>query len=237
MAERTVIFHYHIFKNAGTSFDAILERNFPGRCLSAEFSGGDNAMQVAAWIARSPHITAFSSHTATGPVPVVPGVRIISALWLRDPVARILSAYRFERLQAQTLPDPDPFARLASENDLSGYVRARLAVESDRQCRNFQVLRLAQFVRRQAPEPVRAAEALRRLSFVGEVERFGACMERFAALVRPVWPGFDPGQAHLNRSAPAPAADLPQDVAALLESTNGLDRDLIRTARRIVWAG
>lgn len=237
MAERTVILHYHLFKNAGTSFDAILQRNFPGRWTTAEFGGGDNAMQVAAWIARQPDMVAFSSHTATGPVPVVPGVRIISALFLRDPVARIRSAYAFERRQSRGAADPNLGARLAGQHDLDGYVRARLAIDGDRQCRNFHVLRLAQFVRRPAPELQRATEALRQLSFVGEVERFGDSMARFAALVRPVWPGFDPGSAHLNRSGGDDAAPLPPALAALLEDSNRLDRKLIEAARASVWAG
>ncbi len=234
MAERTVILHYHLFKNAGTSFDGILQRNFPGQWTAAEFPGGDNSMQVAAWIARNPGMVAFSSHTATGPVPVVPGVRIISALFLRDPVARIRSAYLFERRQ-NAASEANLGARLASATDFDGYVRGRLAVPGDRQCRDFHVVRLAQFVRRIAPELQRATEALQRLSFVGEVERFGHSVERFAALVRPVWPTFDPGQVHLNRSAAEDGLQISAELAGLLEANNRLDRQLIARARETVW--
>jgi hypothetical protein len=234
VTERTVILHYHLFKNAGTSFDGILQKNFPGQWTAAEFPGGDNSMQVAAWIARNPGMVAFSSHTATGPVPVVPGVRIISALFLRDPVARIRSAYLFERRQ-NAGDAANLGARLASETDFDGYVRGRLGIAGDRQCRDFHVVRLAQFVRRIAPELQRATEALQRLSFVGEVERFGHSMDRFAALVRPVWPGFDAGHVHLNRSAAEEGPAMTAELAALLEANNQLDRKLIAHARETVW--
>lgn len=234
MAERTVILHYHLFKNAGTSFDGILQRNFPGQWLSAEFPGADNSGQVAAWIASNPQAVVFSSHTATGPVPVIPGTRVISALFLRDPVARIRSAYLFERKQKAA---DNLGARLAATSDFEGYVRGRLAVPGDRQCRNFHTVRMAQFVRRVAPELQRATEALAQLSFVGEVEQFARSMDRFARLVRPVWPAFDPALVHLNRTVSEERIEIGPDLAALLEESNLLDRKLIERARASVWAG
>jgi hypothetical protein len=234
--ERTVILHYHLFKNAGTSFDGILKRNFPGQWVTAEFAGNDNAAAVAAWIAGNPQGVVFSSHTATGPVPVVPGCRVITALFLRDPVARIRSAYLFERRQAQAPGDDRPAARLAASTDFEGYVRARLDTPGDRQCRDFHVQRLAAFARRRGvPELERATQALGLLSFVGEVERFGASMDRFAALVRPVWPGFDPRQEHLNRSEREEGVEIGPALAALLAEANAEDHALIDRARARLW--
>src|SRR5690606_24093891 len=132
--ERVVILHYHLFKNAGTSVDRILEYNFPGRWVTAEFKRKPgplgNSDLVAKWIVDNPEAVAFSTHTAWGPIPEKPGVRLISVLFLRDPIERIRSAYRFERQQ-----QADTFgARLAKEHDFEGYVRARLAIPNDRQC-------------------------------------------------------------------------------------------------------
>ena len=96
---RTVVLHYHLFKNAGTSVDRILQDNFANTWVTEEFpaSGGNNTDRVEAWIADTPDAVAFSSHTMMGPLPAVPGVRVIPVMLLRDPVARIRSAYRFER--------------------------------------------------------------------------------------------------------------------------------------------
>ena len=98
---RTVILHYHLFKNAGTSVDQILRRNFGDRWVTREFStaGADNSAEVADWIRANPHAVAFSTHTALGPPPLIEGVNLITVMLLRDPVARIRSVYRFERKQ------------------------------------------------------------------------------------------------------------------------------------------
>jgi hypothetical protein len=235
LADRTVILHYHLFKNAGTSFDGILKRNFPGRWVSTEFKGSDNSADVSAWIQSNPDAAAFSSHTATGPVPVIPGVRVISALFLRDPVERIRSAYLFERRQTFQ-PDSDRSRlNLAAQTDFEGYVRGRIAVAGDRQCRNFHCARLASFVRRPGPELDRAMDALGVLDFVGEVETFDLWMARFARLVSDIWPRFDPAALHLNRTDMEPAVAISPDLAALLLENNLLDYELIARARATIW--
>ncbi|MGR3732958.1 sulfotransferase family 2 domain-containing protein, partial [Pseudophaeobacter sp.] len=147
---RTVILHYHLFKNAGTSLDQILKRNFGDRWVTREFSmkGGDNSAQLADWIREEKDAVAFSTHTGAGPVPEIEGVRVVSVMLLRDPIVRIRSAYQFERKQcADTLG-----ARLAKEVDFETYVRTRLEMPHDRQCRNFHTHRLASMVPGADPE-------------------------------------------------------------------------------------
>lgn len=237
MTERTVILHYHLFKNAGTSFDGILRRNFPGRWVQREFDahGRANAGAVEEWIAGTPGAVAFSSHTANGPLPRIDGVRVISVAFLRDPVARIRSAYAFERRQGLSKPGALVGADLAARTDLAGYVAARLSVRGDRQCRDFHVARLSTFV----PGPPereleRAIAALSLLDFIGRVEDFSGSLDRFARLVRAHWPHFDPRSLHLNRSAPEEAEASPA-VLALLEENNAQDRALIAAAEAGIW--
>ena len=50
---RTVILHYHLFKNAGTSVDRLLQRNFPDAWATREFSGRNNTAQVIEWISQT----------------------------------------------------------------------------------------------------------------------------------------------------------------------------------------
>ena len=176
---RTVILHYHLFKNAGTSVDAILKRNFGDRWVTREFpvNGGNNTALVEDWIRETPEAVAYSSHTMMGPIPRVEGVRVISFMLLRDPIERIKSAYRFERRQ-----DADTWgARLAKEHDFEGYVRARLARPGDRQCRNFQTYRLASLAPGKGTELERAKRALKMLTVVGRVEAFDQAMQRLTA--------------------------------------------------------
>jgi hypothetical protein len=236
LSVRTVILHYHLFKNAGTSFDGILRRNFPSSWVSREFDNPNNAERVSAWIESEPSATAFSSHTANGPVPAIPGVRVISCLFLRDPIARIRSAYQFERRQILARGDaasPEQRARHAS---LEAYVRARLAVRGDCQCRDFHCARLASVVPGPEPELERAKAGLERLSFVGRVEDFQRSMAQFCALATPVWPGFDAPAMHLNRSDHDESDVMDAALSELLEGSNLADRALIRHAERTLWA-
>lgn len=223
---RTVILHYHLFKNAGTSLDRILRENFEDGWVTTEFPGGsrDNSRKVAGWIDAHPEAVAFSTHTAMGPVPLIDGTRIVSVMLLRDPVARIRSAYRFERKQqADTWG-----AELAKQHDLEGYVQARLARQGDRQCRNFQTQRLASMVPGDGPELARAELALKQLSVVGLVEEFDAVIQRLTRVLRPAFPSFEGRSVRANTTTPAPETDMDRRVNAALEAANADDRHLWR---------
>ena len=228
---RTVILHYHLFKNAGTSLDRILKDNFAETWLTAEFSpsGGNNTDQVVSWIAETPDAVTYSSHTLLGPLPQIAGVQIIPVILLRDPLARIRSAYQFERKQ-----DVDTWgAELARTHDLEGYVRARLDRKGDRQCRNFQTSRLASMVPGDTPEVGRAISAVRlfqKTGVIGRVEKFAATLDALTARVKPVFPDFkaevvranvsakpDGGQSE-NNALMALLGEVNQDDLAVLEA-------------------
>jgi hypothetical protein len=215
--ERTIILHYHLFKNAGTSVDAILKRNFPGKWVTREFpvKGENNTALVEDWIRETPEAVAYSSHTMMGPIPQVEGVRVISCMLLRDPIERIKSAYRFERTQqADTWG-----AKLAKEHDFEGYVRARLARPGDRQCRNFQTYRLASLMPGEGTELERAKRALAALSVVGRVEAFDDAMGRLKA----AYPGIRYQAVRANTSENRARVEMPDDLERLLIDQNRLD--------------
>lgn len=224
MTQRTVILHYHLFKNAGTSVDRLLKDNFAERWVTREFpaNGGNNSALVADWITSNPEAVAFSSHTMLGPLPVLDGVEIISVIFLRDPIARIISAYTFERHQAVDTLE----TKLAKEHDLEGYLRARLAIPGDRQCRNFQTNRLASFVPGPEVELERATKALKLLTIVGRVESFDASIAAFAAVIKPHWPAFQVGRVHANQTKGS-EKPLESHVLDLLEKNNRADRALL----------
>ena len=98
---RTVVLHYHLFKNAGTSVDALLKRQFPRGWVTREFPSEPeaNARQLAAWLAEDDEAVAFSTHTGLLPPPVVPGLKVVPVIFVRHPLDRIASAYSFEHTQ------------------------------------------------------------------------------------------------------------------------------------------
>jgi len=175
---KTVILHYHLFKNAGTSLDAAFKENFKGdEWVTAEFPAqpAENREMVKQWIIDNPQAKCFSSHTAMLPPPQIEGVKVLPVIFMRHPIDRIASAYEFEKKQGG-----DSFgAVLARNTDFSGYVETRLALPHDRQCRNFHLHRFAaMFGERQGDEFVRAKMAIEKLPFVGVVEAFAQSLVR-----------------------------------------------------------
>jgi hypothetical protein len=228
---RTIVLHYHFFKNAGTSFDTILQNNFGDRWITKEFSNRPlgHMELVADWIRQHPDADAFSTHTAFGPIPKMDGVNIVSVIFLRDPIERIRSVYKFERTQGvNTLG-----AKLAAENTFEGYVRARLALEGDRQCRNFQTARLASFVRGPEPELDRAIAGLKELSLVGLVDDFDQSIAQLAAILRPYFPEFAWKQVRANASPGGPHEVERPAFRKLLKEANNLDEELVRRAKML----
>lgn len=230
MQTRTIILHYHLFKNAGTSLDKILQDSFPGRWVTREFppQGGNNTDMVEDWIRSEPDAVVFSSHTMLGPLPRIDGVRIISVLFLRDPIARIRSAYRFERNQQLDAPGPN----LAKSTDFGGYVRTRLSRPGDRQCRNFHTHRLASMVPGPGPELDRAMQAMDQIDVIGLIEDFDGSMERLKGAVTPSYPSFNYTSVRANVSKPgiSTQADDPK-LTALLQQNNSDDLALLKAAR------
>lgn len=222
---RTVILHYHLFKNAGTSVDRILKDNFGSGWVTQEFPGPrgpqGNTAEVEDWIRSVPDGIAFSTHTAQGPLPDIPGLRVISFLLLRDPIKRIRSAYQFEKTQqAETFGSV-----LAKHTDLEGYVRVRQALPHDRQCRNFQTARLAAFVPGPEPEIDRAKEALTRLSVTGTVEDFSGAIAKLSDAVKADFPEFQ--WAEVRQNVSREEAALAPALYDLLHQTNEDDFALL----------
>jgi len=192
---RLVLFHYHLFKNAGTSIDEMLARNFGRQWESQEFPRQGNAAAVTSFIQQRSDLKAISSHTAFLPVPQISGVRVFPILFLRHPIDRLRSAYEFERRQEAGTPG----AHLAKTHDLAGYLQELLKRPRHRQARNFQTFRLS----RNEPdnrgsELQRALHALDTLPFVGLVEAYEQSIDRLNGLLRPWLPDFSTSVAHRN---------------------------------------
>ena len=230
--ERTIILHYHLFKNAGTSVDAILKRNFGDKWVTREFPpmGENNTSMVEEWIRETPEAVAYSSHTMMGPIPQIEGVRVISFMLLRDPIERIKSAYRFERTQqADTWG-----AKLAKEHDFEGYVRARLARAGDRQCRNFQTYRLASMMPRAGIEQERAKRVLEELKVVGRVEAFDDAIERLTNVLITAYPKFSATEVKANSSEGKGGVEMSEELAGDLKVANADDLIILQAQRLLV---
>jgi hypothetical protein len=97
----TVVYiHVHIPKNAGTTFNNILRRNFGnGYATTPEPRPGYimSPAEKRAWLRGHPNTTCVSGHAFRYPAPPEPGRQFRYIAFLREPVARLVSLYAYER--------------------------------------------------------------------------------------------------------------------------------------------
>jgi len=101
---RHIIVHGHIFKNAGTSFDWSLKRNFGDGFIDHK-DQNDKYQRAPAYLAgfldAAPGLKAIASHHLHRwmPLPQRTRVNLIPCFLLRHPIERVRSVYNFERNQ------------------------------------------------------------------------------------------------------------------------------------------
>lgn len=234
---RPLIVHYHLFKNAGSSVDAILRANFANRWRGAEFAPewATQLLELDEILAKDNELIAISSHTLSFPPSRIPGAQVLPIVFLRHPLDRQKSAYNFERTQrADTLG-----ARVAKDRDFAGYIRTRLGDPEDRGCRDFQAWRLAMMEPTgEGTELERALRVIDTLPFVGLVEAFEQSIVALERLLRPLFPAFRGFVVRENVTHPAGqtlderlrgiASALGPDLLRAFETANGGDFELYR---------
>ena len=237
MQDRSVVIHYHIYKNAGSSVDAMLQASF-GDGWQA-FEGLTRAPKTSEEIRRflvgRPLLRALSTHTGRPPLPAPHYLPIV---FLRHPILRARSAYRFA-LQDNTQPDHSA----AAIGDFAAYVRWAVdGSEGGHVIRDYQVVHLsAASFREDSIRKARATEAdlaeacalLNEWGIVGIVEQFDRSAALFQRTYGPKVPGLALSPVWANRTAESPVSiedeiqsirrTLGPTLYAALEARNDLD--------------
>lgn len=184
-----VIVHYHIFKNAGSTIDHILQNNFGDAWLPFEGEKAHSRIspqELKSFILSHPGIRAVSSHNAILPVPAIPGISIAPIVFLRHPLDRIRSIYDFERYQGQ-LPGPvSRGAEHAAKLNFDDYIQWRFDTSRNGVTHNYHtawLLHHPHFILRdiQQQDYEQALNTLNALPFFGLVERFDDSLRLLSA--------------------------------------------------------
>ncbi len=205
---RTVIVHYHIFKNAGSTFDSMLEATFGARWANfdkPQAAAYITPSEMAEFIVSHPDLAAISSHHAVLPLPEIPGVTLLPALFLRHPLDRARSVYDFERRQGIEAGPVSKGAEQAAKMSFAEYLRWRLDATVNGVVANFQTVRLIhnpKFNRHKLTEDdfQLAWRRLRELPFVGLVEDFDSSVYRFSILAKSKYIDFASEYVSHNQS-------------------------------------
>lgn len=177
---RSVILHYHLFKNAGTSVERLLRSSLGKAWCSwdkpepgAKISGAE----MQRWLEENPHIRAVSSHQLVPPVPVG-DFHVIPIVFVREPLSRVRSAWLFEWQKQQGLDAP--------KGSLTDYIEHKFEQKNTSVIANFQTARLSnkqyddvkQRLHRYNHELLPAAcQFIDSLPFIGLVERFSESLQ------------------------------------------------------------
>jgi hypothetical protein len=246
---RPVLVHYHIFKNAGTSVDWMLERSFSDAWSTVEGRTATDILSsehVRRFLEANAHLSAISSHLARPPLPW-PGAKAI--VYLRHPIERVRSVFAFVAADAS-----QPNHHIAKERGFRGYVRWALgSADGGVVIRNYQVVHLSEASFR-APH-VHMANATRNdletavaylneWRTVGVVSRFDESCRAFEAAYRPLFPALRMTPIRLNvtrergidlATSCAQIRDaLGADVYDRLVDANELDLELFQQANHLL---
>jgi len=243
---RFVILHYHLFKNAGSTLESILDHSFGERfgTLETPVDGGlISHRELVRFLDRRPELCAFSSHQIRYPLPQAPGYLFFDICFLRDPLDRLRSFYDYFRQR----PNPaDPVSDLANHCTLGDFA-AGMIRDHSLFIRNNQVNLLACGGDSDEPGERDLELAIRRMaesSFLGVVDCFEQSVVAGAAALRPAFPELDCARPAVNvsrgmqgtlagRIAELREACRPEVYDELLRIT-ALDRRLVDHAREEV---
>jgi len=189
---RVVIIHNHLFKNAGTTIDFALRRNFGDQFLDHrdDESMMKGSSYLGPFLLENPDIVALSTHNLTLPLPALEGVYLPMIMMLRHPIERVTSVYHFERKQLDSDTEGAVYAR---GHSLKEYIQWRMIQSVTNTVRNFYMGR-SMPPRPSANQPFTknefhdACDFLRNVEMLGFVDQFDESMVLFEEFLKPIFP-------------------------------------------------
>jgi hypothetical protein len=239
---RFVAVHYHIFKNAGSTVERILEREFPGAFARLHGSTPDatlDAEDLAAFLQDHPGVRAVTSHHLRYPAPVIRNAVIFDCCFLRHPLERLDSLYSYFR----RIDSTDPLCRSARRQTPAEFMQALIG-RAPHFVSNVQVTYLASrgaFTRPAGEDDLeRAAAMVRQMALPGVVEMFDESMVAGEHFLRPAFPSLclSSHAVNVSRRAMADPEEREQrligrwgaELYGELTRLNRLDLRLVETA-------
>lgn len=244
---RVIIVHGHIFKNAGTTFDWALSRNFDADFIDHPDNDEmrlDGASCLANVIGQNPQLKAVASHHLYRwmPMPELPGVTLIPCFFIRHPIERVRSVYSFERNQNSNTPG----AVHAKKYSFKDYVAWRMDHRGGGVVMNYQIKYCSGRPGTDISDAFisNTADYLANNTLTGIVDRFDESMVYFEEKLGANFPNIDLSYVRQNVSrkkflAPQKVEKKVEAVlkelkegAAVLEKNNRADIELYALANK-----
>lgn len=206
--KRKVIVHFHFFKNAGTTIDYILRRNFPKGFFSLDKQIPSAIIPPEdgiEFIQKNRTLQVLTSHQLLYPLPEHKNLLIYSIFFLRHPIDRIYSAYQFNRKRNDWPKDS-----VEKQLSFKDYIIWRIDTNG-KGFRDFHVHRLTKKINNfnlTEKERIDAAkEILQSSDFFGIVERFDDSLTLMRDYLCQDFPKIDYAYTIQNRSSKIDSLD------------------------------
>jgi hypothetical protein len=240
---RWVLLHYHVFKNAGSTIEHVLQRSFGTRFATLHGPEPDSVLNggdIAAYLRDNPTVSAISSHHIRYPKPIIPEVIVFDICFFRDPMQRLWSMYKFMRRSAPA----GELGKLANSADARSFFD-HLLQEYPHLVNDVQVTTLAsrgEYTRPPTETDLRSArEALNGISVLGVVDVFDESAIAAEYFLRPTFPMLRFHSAKQNADPESHASvemekenfriQAGDSIYRQLERMNELDTELVASAR------
>ncbi len=193
---QNIIIHNHFFKNAGSTIDWALERNFAVDFVDHRDDANmrRGAEYLGSYLAGHRNIRALSTHHLVLPLPKVNGAKLFMIIMLRHPIERVQSVYNFERRQKR---GSTPGAKNAQKDDFKEYVAWRMRPDTGATIRNYQTIKCLHGHEYAFKKDVtdkaftQAAATIHSADLLGLVEHFDESMVLFEECIRAFFPEID----------------------------------------------
>lgn len=227
---RIVIIHRHLFKNAGTTFDAILENNFGASFCDHRDDepmrkiGPDYLVQ---YLLNNPEIKALSSHHIWFNMPRHPQLDLVAVMFLRHPIERMRSVYDFERKQkSDTLG-----AKMAKQLSFRDYVLWYMKDFTPATIRDFHTRHLAgiKTVEQMKKKHLRIAKKeILTNHFIGLVEYFDQSLQLFDRAFKTMGIELEISYQPKNVSRPFKNADYDKRAEEVLKELGNDAKEVLK---------
>lgn len=246
--KRSIILHSHIFKNAGTTFDHALEKNF----LKDFIDHRDDADLVEEkqnyltnYLRQHENTKAFSSHSIHFTALDDENFRFHQVYFLRHPIERIKSVYTFEKQQPSEVSKG---TKMAKELNMQEYIRWRMRDDVEGTIRNCHTI----FLSGEGPSfddidkvYIQAKKNLYKLPLIGIVDRYDESMVVFEEYLKSYFPNVDLSYVRKNvtdtnkklsvdEKANKLLLSLDDDLQKLVLEKNAYDIELYRLANKLL---
>lgn len=213
--KKPVCIHFHIFKNAGTTIDSALQKNFSNQHLTMDDKAKSPSdifswEQVLPFLNQHKDVKAFSSHIIRFPLPESNYFNFLPMVFLRHPLDRIFSIYSYHRRKDDVSQE---HKQICKTKTISEFIDWGLKQPNYATMKNFQTLYLSRenYVNPQInlEDFNLALERIQNCTVVGVVDRLDESLVLAEETLKPYFSGIDLTGRKLNVS--------PDRMGSLLE--------------------